>query len=56
MRPSLLAIIARCNGNVTEAIEYCADIAVRYPHLSTEYAQHFVALREATKSCVNLQV
>lgn len=37
MQPTVLAILARFNGNRTLAAQYCSDIAWTYPHLCREY-------------------
>jgi len=36
--PSLLAILARFQGNREQALDYCIETAMRYPMLSEEYA------------------
>jgi len=38
---TLKAILARNDGDLNQAIDYCIDIAVTYPRLSNEYWNHF---------------
>ena len=45
MTPSLLAILARFQGNRKQAREYCAYLAAWYPDLNAEYG-NFVKLLE----------
>ena len=45
MKPSLLAILARFNGNRKQAWLYCMAISLAYPHLTAEYSAHMKELR-----------
>lgn len=40
MTPSLLAILARFNGNRRQAWAYCMALALAYPHLTEEYSAY----------------
>lgn len=44
MHMTLKAILARCNGNYTEAVSYCEGIAHQYPHLKAEYENIIIEL------------
>jgi hypothetical protein len=46
MTPSLAAVLARFNGNVSEALEYCERIAYAHPQLTVEYRVYREALIE----------
>lgn len=41
MKQSLKAILARFDGNITAAMDYCTTMAVCYPRLHREYMGHF---------------
>ena len=45
MSHSILAILARFNGDRVAAIHYCAEIARKYPRLSEEYLAYLDAIR-----------
>lgn len=38
MTPTLLAILSRFRGDRQQALDYCIETAMRYPHLRQEYA------------------
>ena len=40
MNQTIKAILARCNGDLNAAINYCEQIAYVYPNLRTEYRGH----------------
>jgi len=44
MNWSVKAILARFSGNVTKALNYCADMAHDYPRLRAEYNAYHEAL------------
>ena len=44
MMPSLLAILARFNGDPKQARDYCAIMALTYPGLAEEYDMYANAL------------
>jgi hypothetical protein len=44
MMPSLLAILARFNGDPKQARDYCTIMALTYPSLAEEYQGHAQAL------------
>jgi hypothetical protein len=44
MMPSLLAILARFNGDPKQARDYCAVMALTYPVLAEEYSMYACAL------------
>lgn len=46
MNPSTLAVLARFNGNVNEALEYCERMAYAHPRLTVEYRVYREALIE----------
>jgi hypothetical protein len=46
MEPSLRAILARCNGDVNAAIEYCECMAYVTPRIAVEYRGYRDALIE----------
>lgn len=46
MTPSLLAILARFDGDRKQARKYCAYLAAWYPDLAEEYGNHIKALEE----------
>jgi hypothetical protein len=37
MKETIKAILARCNFNRNEAVDYCTAMAYEYPRLSREY-------------------
>lgn len=45
MTPSLLAILARFDGNQRQAWLYCASLCFAYPQLVEEYSGYMEALR-----------
>jgi hypothetical protein len=46
MTPSLLAILARFDGDPKQARDYCAIMALTYPALAEEYQGYAYALEE----------
>ncbi len=46
MRPSLLSILARFNGDPKQARDYCTIMALTYPSLAEEYQGYVYALEE----------
>jgi hypothetical protein len=50
MIPSLLAILARFNGNRNQAWAYCMALAIAYPHLTEEYSAHMEVLNATSLS------
>lgn len=40
MNQTIKAILARCDGDLNAAINYCEQIAYVYPNLRTEYRGH----------------
>lgn len=43
MNPSVKAILARC-GSISAAIDYCTEMAYKYPRLGHEYLNYRDAL------------
>jgi hypothetical protein len=50
MKPSILKILWRFNGDITKAYEYCATMARVYPRLAQEYWGYAAAFAEKAAS------
>lgn len=48
MNTSLLAVLARFNGNRNQAWAYCVALAIAYPHLTEEYSAYMEVLNATT--------
>lgn len=46
MTPTLCAILARFNGDRTDAVAYCNCMAMEYPNRCEEYLHYALALLE----------
>jgi hypothetical protein len=49
MELTLKAILARFGGDWCKAVQYCAEIAMTYPHLAAEYEAYAHTLITETK-------
>jgi hypothetical protein len=50
MNLTLKAIIARHDGNLTAAMNYCSEMAQDYPNLAKEYMSYFNEILALTGS------